>query len=149
MKKVVCFWILGKSIDIFLCVLMLLTETFTNDSIAKYLSGKKIEGFALFLIYVLELWFTEVWTGKFVFENKFLEIFSPPEATPSDTLDSIRSSVNGAIDERLVDDEKDKSRGSLRNFKVTNLEQLSLPVVRVSYARTQTSPGKMDSALFI
>lgn len=129
MKKIVCYWMLGKAIDIVLCFIMLLTETITNDSISRYLSGKKLEGFTLFLIYVIELWVTEIWTGKFVFETQFLEIFKGPNITPADSLDNIR--LAGALEERLVSEESGSAKlnSSCKLLRITKVEQLHLPVV--------------------
>ncbi len=129
MKKIVCYWMLGKTIDIVLCFIMLLTETITNESIGRYLSGKKLEGFTLFLIYVIELWVTEIWTGKFVFEPEFIEIFKGPNVTPADSLDNIR--VGGSLEERLVAEDSRSANlsSSIKPLRINKIEQLHLPSV--------------------
>lgn len=77
LKRVCCFWVVGKLIDIVLCSVLLSTGTVSVGRLVEFTQGSRLKGFALYFVYIIELLLTEVWPGKVALHQSFLTIFKP------------------------------------------------------------------------
>ena len=66
-------------IDIAICLILIISSTINKDTIEQYIKGKTFYGILLYAVYILELFVTEIWTGRFVLQDGFLELFQKAE----------------------------------------------------------------------
>lgn len=99
MKRVICFWVSGKAIEICIGIYLLFTSKLNHDQFSHYLEGKSLLGYSLYVIYALSLIITELIPGRFVLEKRFLYIFkgeqSDTQVDADASLDFSEDSVEG------------------------------------------------------
>lgn len=76
LKRIFCFWIMGKVIDILICLYLILSSKFKEQQIQDYMKGDSFVGLLLYVVYIVDLMVTEVWPGRMVLERSFLKVFT-------------------------------------------------------------------------
>lgn len=124
MKKVICFWVLGKIVEISICIYLLITSTLSNEQLSHYLEGNSLLGYSLYVIYALSLIITELIPGRFVLEKRFLYIFKGDANLNAENGDVSLEYGNDGVDvyKSMVGTDSDPSSNSNSTRKVTQIK---------------------------
>lgn len=79
-------------IDIAICVYLLFTENLAEMKLQQYFGTNKAAGILLYLAIGMELLLTEIWPGKFVLEQRFMDIFDKREKARREGDDEVNDS---------------------------------------------------------